>query len=152
VSRRRTIAFILAAMAVLSIGSAAFGYYWLTQGRWRASATPIASVASVSVIERPGTYRFAAVGLSLKVWVDAQGLVQYSLSDLSGIERAHSTERASTCSTWEFMVDSEGRLWFYSGDVGFFVWDGAPEGVSRSIYDDPAARAIVPGPLRTHLH
>lgn len=102
-------------------------------------------------ITLPGTYEFQNLHLTLRVWTDRQNLIQYELRELSGTVLAHSTEQAIALSRWAITVDESRRLWFYSGDVGFFLWDGGHEGVSRPIHDDPAARSAVPAEMREYL-
>ncbi len=141
--RCRTVIALVAAVVVASI---AFAGWWLSRG----PAAPVAATPSKTVITRPGTYRFGDLGLVLRVEVDVEGLVQYALTDNNGRSLAHSTERASTYSTWVFMIDDSRRLWFYSGDVGFFAWDGAADGVSRPV-NDPALQEVVPEPMKAFL-
>lgn len=106
------------------------------------------AVADQTVIANLGEYRYADLGLVLRTTVDSDGLVQYSLQDNSGRELVHSTERASAYSRWQIVVDSSRRLWFYSGDVGFFVWDGTGDS-TRHLPTE--LRAAVPDRLKPNL-
>ena len=102
-------------------------------------------------INVPGTYEFRNPRLTLSVWTDDQNLVQYELKNESGVVLAHSTERASAFSRWALAVDESRRLWFYSGDVGFYAWDGASDGVSRPLAKDSALVGSVPESMKGYL-
>ena len=77
---------------------------------------------SGGIVDRPGTYT-TMTGDVFSVGIDASGIVQYELKDATGSSLLKTNEyHASAYQAWDFYMDNSRRLWFYSGDVGVFVW------------------------------
>ena len=90
-------------------------------GIGRSPDTLVAAKPSETLVVLPGTYDYSDLGLVLRVWIDATGIVQYTLKDATGKQLVVSSERASAYHRWAFVLDSSRRLWFFSSDVGSFV-------------------------------
>jgi hypothetical protein len=110
----------------------------------------VAAEPALTVITSPGTYRYDGLGVTLRVWIDAGGIVQYELSAADGNQLVHSAERASTYSRWGFVIDEKRRLWFYSGDVGTSLWDGSGTAARGLPKDDPL-RGEMPSALQSYM-
>ena len=73
------------------------------------------------IVVRPGRYT-QLDGTVLRV-SDKDGLVRFSLTDRFGNALVKEGQVSpSAYSRWHFLLDDKKRLWFYSGDVGTFVW------------------------------
>lgn len=129
----------------------AFGEWAIGCSRRPTIRTPAVQVSSATIIAKEGTYEFRDLRLVLRVWVDASALVQFELHDQVGATLAHSSERASTYSKWAFTVDDSRRLWFYSGDVGTFVWDGSADGAMQPLTKDSPLRSVIPESMKGYL-
>jgi hypothetical protein len=150
VSRRRLVIAAVAMVFAFAVGITV-AFRQLARAQSAFDPTKIVSAEpSRTLITSPGTYQYVALGLTLKVWVDTSGLVQYDLSGADGQSLAHSTERASTYSRWALLIDDRKRLWFFSGDIGAFLWDGTGQ-TSRPLGTDDPVRGEMPAVLKAYL-
>jgi hypothetical protein len=73
------------------------------------------------LVDRPGTYTMSG-GETFRVLVK-NGIVEYDLRSSTGQTLLSVNEyRASDYHRWFFYFDDQRRLWFYSGDIGTFIW------------------------------
>jgi hypothetical protein len=150
VKRRRLVLAAAAMVFAFAVGiTVAFRQLARAQSRFDPNKI-VAAEPSLTVVTSPGVYRYDGLDITLKVWVDARGIVQYDLSAADGAQFVHSTERASTYSRWAFVLDEKKRLWFYSSDVGLFLWDGGGAATRGLTKDDPL-RSEMPNVLQSYL-
>lgn len=111
----------------------AFGGWWMTREvhvtNWKNAFA-----------DRPGTYA-TPDGRVFEVGTP-KGLVTYELRDPAGKVLLKTNEyRASDFHRWFFYMDDKNRLWFYSGDIGVFVWLQQADGV-YTFTDVPSPSAL----------
>lgn len=98
------------------IGLCALGGWWLT----REVEVQVTNWQN-AFADRSGTYTMPD-GRVFEVSTPG-GIVTYELRDPAGRVLLKTNEyRASDFHRWFFYVDDKNRVWFYSGDIGVFVW------------------------------
>jgi hypothetical protein len=149
VKRRRLVIAAVAMVFAFGVG-VAVAFRQLARAQTRFDPNKVVAATPVTtLITSPGIYRFEDLGFVLKVWIDVGGIVQYELAGIDGSAKAASTERASTYSRWGLVLDEKSRLWFYSGDIGTFIWDGTGN-TSRPLGKDNPLRKELPPTLKTY--
>ena len=131
VHRKRRIIRILLGVAIGVVLLGVLGVFALREA-WKAVNLPPPPITvngwSGGIVDRPGTFT-TATGDVLSVSIDATGIVQYEFKDAAGKSLFKTNEyHASAHQSWDFYLDGSRRLWFYSSDIGVFVWAPKADG------------------------
>lgn len=111
----------------------------------RSAPTP-STTSPLTLISTAGKYALTRTNLTLTISITPDQLVDYQLIDSSGTKFLQSTERASNNARWFLLFDDHSRLWFYSGDVGTYVWtpDAEHRYSHQSLHSHPELQKEMP--------
>lgn len=83
------------------------------------------------LVTEPIVYDGPRLGEEFRVWID-KGILKYRFTGSDAtVLIENGTLSASAYSRWHFFVDREHRVWFYSGDIGTYVYVPQSSGYVR---------------------
>ena len=111
------------------------------------------STPASGLIVRAGDYASDSGAFSLKVNVTANGIVNYTVTDVATNATVLSDGGFSTYHRWSFYWDENDRLWTQNSDMGpFGVWSPESDGQWTMKVVDKGSPLLVDMPVPVYDH
>ena len=86
------------------------------------------TVNQMELIKKSGVYKLVDVQLTLRVFKDSQGRIDYTITDGSGGVLVQAKRKFNPMHRWGMVIDGKQRLWVHSSDVGMVLWEKCDTG------------------------